>query len=104
MHAFLPDPLFNVEVVASPNRGDRRGVAQPDMLGLHYTGMQDTRAALQRLCASASEVSAHYLVFEDGGIVQCVPESRRAWHAGAASWGGIADVNSHSIGIEIANP
>lgn len=74
------------------------------MLILHYTGMQDARAALQRLCSPRSEVSAHYLVFEDGGIVQCVPESRRAWHAGLASWGNITDINSHSIGIEIANP
>jgi N-acetylmuramoyl-L-alanine amidase len=33
-----------------------------------------------------------------------VPEARRAWHAGAASWAGEIDINSCSIGIEIANP
>ncbi len=43
-------------------------------------------------------------MFEDGGIVQCVPEARRAWHAGESSWAGKTDINSHSIGIEIANP
>jgi N-acetylmuramoyl-L-alanine amidase len=33
-----------------------------------------------------------------------VPENRRAWHAGRSSWEGITDINSNSIGIEIANP
>ena len=51
-----------------------------------------------------SDVSAHYFVFEDGRIVQMVPESQRAWHAGASSWAGETDINSCSIGIEIANP
>src|SRR5262249_25492339 len=39
-----------------------------------------------------------------GRLVQCVPEERRAWHAGEAFWAGETDVNSRSIGIEIANP
>jgi N-acetylmuramoyl-L-alanine amidase len=43
-------------------------------------------------------------VFENGRIVQCVPEERRAWHAGVASWVGESDINSCSIGIEIVNP
>ncbi len=101
---FRPDTLLDVQVLPSPNHGERRNVTSPDMLILHYTGMQDARAALQRLCHADSEVSAHYLVFEDGGIVQCVPEERRAWHAGIASWAGVEDINSHAIGIEIANP
>jgi N-acetylmuramoyl-L-alanine amidase len=74
------------------------------MILLHYTGMRNTNAALERLRSPGSEVSAHYLVFEDGRIVQLVQESRRAWHAGAASWAGQTDINSCSIGIEIANP
>ena len=63
---------------------DRR----PDMLLLHYTGMPRTDEALAWLCDPASAVSCHYFVFEDGRVVQLVPEARRAWHAGAASWGG----------------
>ena len=74
------------------------------MILLHYTGMQDAVAALQRLCSPESKVSAHYVVFEDGRIVQCVPESERAWHAGVSFWAGETDINSCSIGIEIANP
>ena len=62
------------------------------------------KLALEHLCSPLSEVSAHYVVMEDGHIVQCVPESRRAWHAGESSWAGETDINSCSIGIEIANP
>ncbi len=55
------------------------------------------------LCNPEAEVSAHYVVAEDGRLWQLVGEEDRAWHAGAGAWGGIKDVNSHSIGIEIAN-
>lgn len=74
------------------------------MLVMHYTGMPDGQGALDWLCTEASGVSCHYLVFEDGRIIQMVPEKRRAWHAGAGSWQGLEDINSRSIGIEIVNP
>ncbi len=73
------------------------------MIIVHYTGMPDADQALAWLCSEKSEVSAHYFVFEDGRIVQMVEEDRRAWHAGAAGWAGETDINSRSIGIEIAN-
>ncbi len=101
---FAPDSSLVARVLASPNHGERRGVERPDILLLHYTGMQDAHEALAKLCEQGSDVSAHYVVFEDGEIVQCVPEARRAWHAGEASWAGETDINSRSIGIEIANP
>jgi len=92
----------------SPNFGARRGhgeaAADIRFLILHYTGMETARAALDWLCAPESEVSAHYFVDEDGTITQCVAEAARAWHAGAGSWRGETDINSHSIGIEIVNP
>ena len=87
----------------SPNHGDRRG-QRPELIVLHYTGMADTAEARARLCDPAAEVSAHWLVHEDGWTEGLVPEDRRAWHAGAGSWQGRDDVNSRSIGIEIANP
>ncbi|MBP2558611.1 N-acetyl-anhydromuramyl-L-alanine amidase AmpD [Neorhizobium galegae] len=88
----------------SPNHGERAGGRRPDMIILHYTGMPSGDQALSWLCNEESQVSSHYFVHEDGGVVQLVPEDRRAWHAGKSSWAGETDINSCSIGIEIANP
>jgi len=88
----------------SPNFGPRRDGAQPDMVVLHYTAMITAGAALERLCDPDREVSAHYLVDEDGQVLRLVPEDMRAWHAGAGMWGDVGDVNSRSIGVELANP
>ena len=87
----------------SPNFGDRRDGAVPDLIVLHYTAMESCAAALARLCDPTAEVSAHYLIDVDGAVLPLVPEEKRAWHAGAGSWGGRGDVNSRSIGIELAN-
>jgi len=86
----------------SPNHGPRSGAI--DMLVLHYTGMTSAAAALDRLCDPAAQVSAHYLVEEDGTVWRLVPEERRAWHAGLSSWRGKSDINDASVGIELANP
>ncbi|WP_113155654.1 N-acetylmuramoyl-L-alanine amidase [Nitratireductor sp. OM-1] len=99
---FEPD-FAGAEVCPSPNFGERRGGLLPDMLILHYTGMETGQGAQDWLCAPESEVSSHYLVHEDGRIVQMVREADRAWHAGRSSWQGCEDINSCSIGIEIAN-
>ena len=42
----------------SPNFGPRRGVAAPDMIVIHYTGMASAALALARLCSPAAAVSA----------------------------------------------
>ena len=96
--------LRGIEGRPSPNFGPRRGGAVPDLVLLHYTGMETAEDAIARLGDPASEVSAHYLVDLDGRVVCLVAEEMRAWHAGAASWGGVEDVNSRSIGIEMVNP
>nr|WP_169310897.1 N-acetylmuramoyl-L-alanine amidase [Cereibacter changlensis] len=75
----------------------------PSLIVLHYTAMRSFEAARERLCDPAAEVSAHYLISERGEVLALVPEELRAWHAGAGSWGGAEDVNSRSIGIELAN-
>ena len=87
----------------SPNHGDRRG-QRPELVVIHYTGMADGPSARARLCDPLAEVSAHWLIHEDGLTEALVPEDRRAWHAGAGSWQGREDVNSRSIGIELVNP
>ena len=88
----------------SPNFGDRRGCDAPDMIVIHYTGMATAQAALDRLCDPGPEVSCHYLIDENGGIYQLVDDACRAWHAGRSYWQGQTDINSRSIGIELANP
>ena len=100
---FFPESSVVSDVIPSANYGDRRNGRAPDMIVLHYTGMNDAEVAIRRLTVAGTEVSAHYIVREDGRIIQSVPENLRAWHAGAGTWGTETDVNSASIGIEIVN-
>lgn len=86
----------------SPNFDTRK--LPVSMVVLHYTGMQSAAAALDHLTNPASKVSAHWVVAEDGQIIQLVDEQNRAWHAGRSWWRDTVDVNSASIGIEIVNP
>ena len=88
----------------SPNHGTRPDGCPIDMLVFHYTGMRTPEEALGRLCEAKAKVSAHYLIDEDGTVLQLVDEDRRAWHAGQGSWAGESDINSCSIGIELVNP
>lgn len=88
----------------SPNCGPRRGGAAPSLVVIHHTAMASAEAALARLCDPVAEVSAHYLIAESGEVLRLVPEDLRAWHAGAGAWAGTGDVNSRSVGIELANP
>ena len=104
MPPFHPDSSVVERVEPSPNIDDRTGLGRPDMIVLHYTGMQFCHEAIHRLCDTKARVSSHYVVQENGSIVQLVPEGMRAWHAGVSVWGGDPDVNSRSIGIEICNP
>ncbi len=103
MTGFIADHV-GAEVRVSPNFGPRRDVSRPDMIILHYTGMETGESAEAWLCNPESEVSSHYLVHEDGRVVQMVRERDRAWHAGRSSWHGATDINSRSIGIEVVNP
>lgn len=83
---------------------ERREGAKPNILLMHYTGMKTMEEAMERLSGKDAEVSAHYLIDEDGAIHDLVPEQYRAWHAGVSYWKGVTDINSYSIGVEIVNP
>ena len=83
----------------SPNFDQRR----PNLVIIHHTSNATSAQALRTLTSPERKVSAHYLIDRDGTIVQLVSESERAWHAGLSWWGGITDVNSASIGIELDN-
>lgn len=98
---FPPDHA-GASVLPSPNHGPR--LRPVSALVLHYTGMPSAEGALELLCSPIQEVSAHYVVEEDGRVLQLVPEARRAWHAGVSFWAGETDMNSASIGVEIVHP
>jgi N-acetylmuramoyl-L-alanine amidase len=102
--SFSRDSSLVSAIAPSPNHGERKAGKRADAIILHYTGMPSAEAALALLCDPTSEVSCHYLVHEDGHVTQLVPEARRAWHSGRGVWRGETDMNSRSIGIEIAHP
>jgi len=49
----------------------------------------------------ALRVSSHLLIRRDGELVQYVPLTRRAWHAGASCYRDREQCNDFSIGIEL---
>jgi N-acetylmuramoyl-L-alanine amidase len=93
---------MQIQDLPSPNFDARN--APIDILLLHYTGMRTAKDAIDRLCDAQAQVSAHYVVDEDGTITRLVAEEMRAWHAGTSYWAGARDINARSIGIEIVNP
>jgi len=99
-----PDSPLATLFCPSPNIEPRKDRRAPDLLLLHYTGMESAEGALAWLTTPESQVSCHYLIDEEGRITQLVAEEMRAWHAGASHWAGDEDINSCSIGIEIHNP
>lgn len=88
----------------SPNWNSRPDGTVIDTVIIHYTGMQSGETALTRLCDETAEVSAHYLIEEDGRLFRLVAEEKRAWHAGVSHWRGMDNLNHNSIGIELVNP
>jgi N-acetylmuramoyl-L-alanine amidase len=83
----------------SPNHDERR----PNFVIIHHTGSSSVARALRTLTDPAREVSAHYVIARDGTVYQLVDERARAWHAGDSQWGGMTDLNSASLGIELDN-
>jgi len=60
------------------------------------TGVHPYFSELEGLC-----VSSHLLIRRDGEIVQYVPFTKRAWHAGESCYDGCSACNDYSIGIEL---
>jgi N-acetylmuramoyl-L-alanine amidase len=87
------------EWVPSPNFDERR----PGFVIIHHTSSDTSARAIRILTDSSSKVSAHYVIEREGRLFQLVDERARAWHAGDSWWGGNADLNSSSIGIELVN-
>jgi N-acetylmuramoyl-L-alanine amidase len=87
--------------VPSENFNERGAI----LIVLHFTDQESVQQSLDTLRSRNRDgrVSSHYLIGKDGQRYQLVADDKRAWHAGAGSWGSITDVNSASIGIEIDN-
>jgi N-acetylmuramoyl-L-alanine amidase len=83
------------------------------LLVLHYTAINWQQSLKALTQPGASAVSAHYLIPESFDptypadqplqVYQLVPESQRAWHAGASRWEDRSALNDQSIGIELVN-
>ena len=102
----------------SPNQDARPDGAQPELLVVHgislppgeFGGPQVEQLFTNTLDWDShpyfgeirgTQVSAHLLVKRDGELIQFVPFTQRAWHAGASSFRGRSSCNDYSIGIEL---
>ena len=102
----------------SPNRDRRPAGCEPELIVLHGISLppgefggpyieqfftntldHDHHAYFREI--AELRVSAHVLVRRDGEVVQFVPFSERAWHAGESVFRGRGRCNDYSIGIEI---
>jgi len=92
-------------LIYSPNFDNKKRTAnQIKFIIFHYTGMKNESEAIKRLANIQSEVSCHYLIKNNGNIIQIVPDLYIAWHSGKSSWKNYKSLNKNSIGIEITNP
>jgi len=89
----------------SPNFNPKKRISkQIKLIVFHYTGMKKESDAVNRLTNIQSEVSSHYLIKNNGKVINLVPDLYIAWHAGKSSWKSFKSLNHNSIGIEITNP
>ena len=96
-------PYMGDVVKPSPNRGTRKARAIKGIV-LHATEDAGNEAhTISWLCSPKSHASCHMLVGRAGRVTRLVGDQQRAWHAGISRWRGTNDVNSITLGIEIAN-
>ena len=87
-----------IHIVCEKNR---RGLGEPDMIILHYTGGTSAMSSAKFLARPDVKASAHVVIGRDGQVIQLVPFNIEAWHAGKSSYGGRSELNHYSIGIEL---
>lgn len=76
---------------------------KPNFIIIHHTAQDSLQQTIKTFTLEKTQVSAHYIIADDGKVVQMLNDYLRAWHAGNASWGKTTDMNSASIGIELDN-
>ncbi len=110
--------LGGVRQQPSPNCDDRPAGCEPELIVVHnislppgefggpwidrlFTNCLPPDAHPYFATLDGLEVSAHFLIRRDGELVQYVPTTRRAWHAGQSCYCGRERCNDFSIGIEV---
>jgi len=93
--AELPSLLVIHNISLPPNEYGGNGIVEL------FTNCLDPKAHpyYQEICHL--KVSSHFLIRRDGELLQFVPCTQRAWHAGASNWKGRERCNDFSIGIEL---
>jgi N-acetylmuramoyl-L-alanine amidase len=76
---------------------------KPNFIIIHHTAQDSIQQTIKTFTIERTQVSAHYVIGDNGKVVQMLNDYLRAWHAGSATWGKTTDVNSASIGIELDN-
>jgi len=76
---------------------------KPNFIIIHHTAQDSLQQTLKTFTLTRTQVSSHYVISDDGKIVQMLNDYLRAWHGGNAVWGKNTDINSASIGIELDN-
>jgi len=93
-----------VRYVQSPHKDAYSGQAI-SIVTMHFTGSGGVGGDGDAHWFSdpTAKVSAHFILGRDGGVIQCVPLTKKAWHAGTSFWAGKNNVNDRSFGIEMDN-
>lgn len=90
------------EWIGSPNFNGRQGKRITAVV-IHHTVTPTLEKTVDLFLSRESRVSSHYVLGQDGRLVQMVKDEDRAWHAGESSWKGMDNCNDYSIGIEVVN-
>jgi len=78
-------------------------IRRPNFVIIHHTAQDSLAQTISTFTKKSTQVSSHYVIGEDGTIVQMLHDYLRSWHAGRGKWGNVTDLNSVSIGIELDN-
>src|SRR3970040_1281996 len=89
----------NTEWISTVNFNLRK----PNFIIIHHTAQDSVQQTIKTFTLATTQVSAHYVIADDGRVIQMLNDYLRAWHGGSGSWAKNTDINSASIGIELDN-
>lgn len=93
--------IAGIEKIATKNFTNL--AVQPRYAVIHNTAVLGKDAITYAMKNPQYQASAHLAILRDGTIIQYVPVTKIAWHAGYSSWNGLTNLNKYSIGIELEN-